>query len=220
MSLACECPLPSVLPNQIDVTCPVDFDQITRLAFQLRGSTPSFVTGDPISDVDSWSALLSASGATKVVLSPALSSAVIPQSEATYEGENANDSINGLGFYLGENNVRVTAMVVSAPQAVMDALEELSCYSDTTLGASKLTAFMFTRRIKGKAGIIAKQGASADQYSGIEIFNLRVSSVGSEGYKAKNKYMISFDVQPDELKGTELVRVDWNPLLLANVASV
>jgi hypothetical protein len=79
---------------------------------------------------------------------------------------------------------------------------------------------MFTRRIKGKAGIIAKQGASEGDYAGIEIFNLRVSSVGSEGYKAKNKYMISFDVQPDELKGTELVRVDWNPLLLANVASV
>jgi hypothetical protein len=220
MSLGCECPLPSVIPNQIDVACPVDFDQITRLAFQLnQGVTPSFVTAEPITDVDSWTALLAASGATKVVLSPALSSAVIPMSEGTYEGENSNDSLNGLGYYLGENNIRFTAMVVSAPQSVMDALEALSCYSDTTLGSSKLTAFFMTRRIRGKAGILAKTGSAAGDYAGIEIFNFRVSSVGSEGYKAKNKYMIAFDMQPDELKGTELVKVDWNPLLLANVAT-
>ena len=219
MSLSCECPLPSVLPNQIDVSCPVDFDQITRIAFQLKGASPAFVTADPIDDVDSWTALLSASDATKIVLSPALSSAVIPMSEGTYEGENSNDSVNGLGFYLGESNVRFTAMVVSAPQAVMDALEELSCYSDTVLGASKLSAYLMTRRIRGKAGVLAKAGASAGDYSGIEIFNFRVSSVGSEGYKAKNKYMIAFDIQPDELKGTDLVKIEFNPLLLANVAT-
>jgi hypothetical protein len=219
MSLGCECPLPSVLPNLIDVTCPVDFDQVNRIAFQLTQASAPFVTADPIDDVDSWTALLAASGATKIVLSPALSSTTIPMSEGTYEGENSNDSINGLGFYLGENNVRVTAMVVSAPQAVMDALEALSCYSDTTLGASKLTAYLMTRRIRGKAGILAKAGTGAGDHSGIEIFNFRVSSVGSEGYKAKNKYMIAFDIQPDELKGTELVKVDWNPLLLANVAT-
>jgi hypothetical protein len=219
MPLSCDCPLPSVLPNLLDTNCAVDFDQITRIAFQLKQTDPAFDIADPITDVDSWTALLSAFDSTKIVLSPALSSVVIPQSEGTYEGENSNDSINGLGFYLGENNVRVTGMVVSAPQSVMDALEELSCYSDTTLGASKLSAFLITRRIRGKAGILAKQGTSAGDYAGIEIFNLRVSSVGSEGYKAKNKYMIAFDIQPDELKGTELVKVDWNPMLLSNVST-
>jgi FtsZ-interacting cell division protein ZipA len=58
--------------------------------------------------------VLAAADITKVVMSPALSSAVIPMSESTFEGENSNDSLNGLGFYLGENNIRVTAMVVSA----------------------------------------------------------------------------------------------------------
>jgi hypothetical protein len=217
MALACECPLPSVLPAVENVTCPVDFDQITRVAFQLKQSAPPFVTADPVTDVDSWTTLLAAIDDTKVVLTPALSNFVIPASEAVYVGENSNESVNGLGFYMGENNVRVTAEIVSAPQSVIDSLEALSCYSDTTLGASQLTAYLFSRRIKGTAGVLSKDGATAGDSEGIEIFNLRFSSVASEGYQTKNKYMMSFDIQPDVLKGTSFDRITFNPLALANV---
>jgi len=219
MSLNCTCPLDPVLPNQIDLVCGVDFDQIVKIGFQKPQASAPFTTIDPITDVDSWVALASASDETKVVFSPPLSNVVIPSSEATYVGENSNESVNGLGFYMGENNVRITGEIVSASQAVADALEELSCYSDTTLGASSLTAYLFTRRIKGTAGVISKDGTVAGDHAGIEIFNFRISSVSSEGYQSKNKYMIAFDVQPDALKGTSLSKISFNPLALANVVT-
>ena len=80
MALVCECPL-GTLPNQIDVTCATDLDAIVKLAFQKPQATAPFVTADPISDVDSWTALLSASGDTKIVLSPATANVVIASLE-------------------------------------------------------------------------------------------------------------------------------------------
>jgi len=216
MPLNCNCDELLVLPNQIDTTCPVDFDQIVRIAFQLKQPAESFDVSSPIDDVDSWTPLLAASGDTKIVMSPALANLVIPPSEGAFSGENSNESVNGLGYYLGENNIRVTAEAHSITQATADALELLSCFSDVALGASRLTAYMFTRRIRGKSGVLAKE-LDTDEYGGIEIFNFRISSVGAEGYQSKNKYMISFDIQPDSLKGTAKVNLDFDPLGLVNV---
>lgn len=218
MALVCECPL-GTLPNQIDLTCASDLDQIVKLAFQKPQATAPFVTADPISDVDAWTALLAASGDTKIVLSPATANVVIPSSEAVYIGENSNESVNGLGYYVGENNIRVTGEIHSADQAVIDALNELSCFSDVTFGASQLTVYMFVRRIKGVSRVVAKGTSVAGSYHGFQVFNFRVSSVGSEGYQTKSKYMFSFDMQPDEWKDMEIVQLGFNPLSLANVAT-
>lgn len=218
MALVCTCPL-GTLPNQIDLTCPADLDQIVKLAFQKPQSSAPFVTADPISDVDSWTALLATSGDTKIVLSPATANVVIPSSEAVYIGENSNESVNGLGYYIGENNIRVTGEIHSPTQDVIDALNELSCFSDVTLGESQLTVYMFVRRIKGVSRVVAKAGTSAGDYAGFQIFNFRVSSVGSEGYQTKSKYMFSFDMQPDEWKDMEIVQLGFNPLSLANVST-
>jgi hypothetical protein len=216
MGLTCTCPL-GTLPNQIDLTCATDLDQIVRIAFQKPQSAPTFDAVDLISDVDSWTALLASATDTKIVLSPATANIVIPSSEAVYVGENSNESINGLGYYLGEQNIRVTGEISSASQAVMDALGELSCYSDVSLGASQLTAYFFIRRIKGVSRVMAKGSDVAGEYKGFQIFNFRVSSVGSEGYQTKSKYMFSFDMQPDEWAQMELVTTEFNGLSLANV---
>lgn len=218
MGLSCVCPL-GVLPNQIDLTCAVDLDQIVKIAFQKPQASAPFDATDPIGDVDSWTAQLSADTDAKIVLSPALANVVINASEGAYVGENSNESVNGLGYYLGENNVRVTGEIHSASQDVIDALSELSCFSDVSLGSSKLTVYMFVRRIKGVSKVVAKSTAVAGEYKGFEVFNFRVSSVGSEGYQTKSKYMFSFDMQPDEWAGMELVTVAFNPLALANVAT-
>jgi len=221
MSLNCDCESLAILPNLLDTTCPEDYDQIVKIAFQITQPTEPFDgTTLQITDDGDWATFATASDDTKIVFSPALANVVLPQSEGSYMGENSNESTNGLGYLLGENNTRITGDILSIKQEIADALADLSCYSDTTLGKSRLSVFLFTRRVRGKSGIIAKKGAAADSYRGLEVFNFRISSVGSEGYQAKNKYTFSFDMQPDELSGTEKVSVTWNPLNLVNVASV
>jgi hypothetical protein len=217
MGLICSCE--SVLPNLIDVSCPEDMDQIVKMAFQLVQADATFDSTDSIDLANSWNALLAASDTTKITLSPALSNVVVPASEGNFTGEDSNESVNGVGFYLGENIIKVTGEILSAPQAVVDAMDQLSCFSDATLGQSKLTVFFFLRRIKGISRVVAKAGSTAGDYSGFEVFNFRVSSPDNAGYNTKTKYMWSLTMQPDEWKSRELVNLGFNPLALANVAT-
>lgn len=216
MALICDCPL-GVLPSQIDNTCANDMDQVVKIAFQKPQSAAPFVTADPITDLDSWTTLLASLTATKVVLSPAVANLVINGSEGAFIGENSNESVNGLGYYLGENNVRITGEFHSISQEIADELAKLSCFSDVTLGQSNLTAYLFLKRTKGVSRVSAKSTGVAGSYEGFEIFNFRISSLDNQGYQTKTKYMFSFDIQPDEWIGKEDVAVAFNPLALANV---
>lgn len=217
MPLNCICDELTILPNLVDNTCPTDFDAITRIAFQLTQPTASFTSLVPITDVDSWVAKATAVDDTKIVFSPATANVVIPSSEANYMGQNSNESVNGVGYLLGENNIEISGQFHSISQESATAMEALSCYSDAAFGASRLTAYMMTRRVRGRAGVIATKLAAADEYVGIEIFNFRISSVGSEGYQSKNVYNFSFTIQPDSLAQIEKVGLTFNPLALANV---
>jgi len=216
MALICDCPL-GVLPSQLDNTCANDMDQVVKIAFQKPQATAPFITAEPIGDLDSWTALLSAVGETKVVLSPAVANMVINASEGAFIGENSNESVNGLGYYLGENNVRITGEFHSISQDIADELAKLSCFSDVTLGQSNLTAYLFLKRTKGVSRVSAKNTGVAGSYEGFEIFNFRISSLDNQGYQTKTKYMFSFDIQPDEWIGKEDVVASFNPLALANV---
>lgn len=216
MPLNCICSELTILPNLIDNSCPTDFDQVTRIAFQLSQPTASFSTLEPITDVDSWVALATAVDDSKIVFSPATANVVIPPSEANFMGENSNESVNGVGYLLGENNITITGAFHSISQESATAMEKLSCYSDAAFGSSRLTAYLMTRRVRGRAGVIATK-LDTDEYVGIEIFNFRISSVGSEGYQSKNVYNFSFTIQPDSLAQIEKVSLAFNPLALANV---
>jgi len=215
MGLICTCD--AVLPTLLDVSCPEDMDQIVKIAFQKTQATAPFSTiGGAIDLQTSWTDLLAASDVTKITLSPAVANVVIPPSEMVASGQDSNESVNGIGYNLGETNITVTGEIHSAPQAVIDAMDDLACYSDASLGQSNLTAFFFLRRIKGVSRVMAKAGSTAGDYSGFEIFNFRVSSPDSQGYNTKTKYMWSFTMQSDEWRDRELVSLEFNPLGLAN----
>jgi hypothetical protein len=214
MGLICSCD--TVLPNLLDVTCPEDMDQVVKIAFQLLQTDPAFTTAVGIGAANSWTTFLAAVDNTKITLSPAVANVIIPSSEMVASGQDSNESVNGIGYNLGETNITVTGEIHSAPQAVVDALDELSCYSDASLGQSKLTAYFFLRRIKGISRVMAKGSAVAGDYVGFEIFNFRVSSPDSQGYNTKTKYMWSFTMQSDEWRSRELVAMAFNPLGLAN----
>lgn len=214
MGLICSCD--TILPNLLDVTCPEDMDQVVKIAFQLNQAVPAFTTVAGIGAVNSWTTLLAAVDSTKITLSPAVANLVIPASEMVASGQDSNESVNGIGYNLGETNITVTGEIHSAPQAVVDALDELSCFSDAALGQSKLSAYFFLRRIKGISRVVAKGSAVAGDYVGFEIFNFRVSSPESQGYNTKTKYMFSFTMQSDEWRSRELVPLAFNPLGLAN----
>jgi hypothetical protein len=194
MALKCTCPAPAALTVIPDVTCPVDFDQIVRLGFQ-RMASPSFFV-DAANDIDeiaSWTAFKAATDVSKIVISPYIANLVIPPSEGNFTGGDTNETVNGIAVYNGENTVTVTAEIHSAPAATIKALKALACESQSVVGEATLGAYFFTR----KNQVVSGRNTANTTSIPVEIYNFRVSTVGSEGFNMKNKHMISFQMTGD-----------------------
>lgn len=217
MALNCDCPITS-LPTLIDQTCPVDFDQIIRLAFTKTKASPDFTAtvGEEITNLSAWTALLAASDDTKIQVSPALANFVIPPSEKATLGGNDNSTVDGIEYVVGDNNIPVTFEIHSASQAVISAMDDLLCLSDATLGRSGLTVYMFTRIVRGKAFVLGQAGTVAGDYFGIPVYNFHISTLGSEGFNSKNKYMGSFTVKAEDMRRLAHEAITFDPFALAN----
>lgn len=217
MGLNCACPITSI-PDLIDVTCPIDFDQIVRLGFTKAKSAADFdaTLGNEITNETAWTTKLASISDTKLQVSPPIANLVIPTSEAAYIGGNDNSTVDGMAYYVGEDNVRLTFEIHSAQQEAITAMDDLSCMSDPTLGGTQLTVFMLTRRIRSSSRVLAIAGAAANEYKGIPIYNFRMSTVGSEGYNAKNVYMGSFDMKASDLRELVTAEIAFSPFALAN----
>ena len=217
MGLSCACPI-TTLPTLSNVSCPTDFDQIVKLGFTLAKTTPDFsgTVGNEIVNETAWVTLLSAVGNTKIQVSPAIANLTIPASEMSTIGGNDNSTVDGMRYYVGEDNVTVNFEIHSATPDVIAAMDPLSCLSDATLGGSQLTVFMFSRAIRGNSTVVSKAGAGPDEYKGIPVFNVRFSTVSSEGYNSKNKYMGSMDFKANDLRDIVATQVPFSPFALIN----
>lgn len=183
-----ECPLPVALESLPEQDCPVRFDQIVRMVFQMVQPGAGTFTDVTIKALATWTPLLAASDSTKVVPSPLFAEMVIPQSEALTIGGNDNTTFNGIPLYNGEGNVLVTLQVSDLDFAVKKVLTQYSKYSiASAVGTTKLSVYFIN-----KDGVIISNDAK-----GFPAYNFRISSVGSEGFNAANKHAISFNLLPN-----------------------
>lgn len=176
------CPKPEELTDVPAQDCPVDFDQIIMAIFQ-RNNAAAIFTPATILLLATWTPLLTAEDDTKVVATPKFAELVIPQSAALTQGGNDNTTVAGIPYYTGEGTVEVTAQIPSMSADVKKALKDLSPESIVNmLGKTGLTVFFVNRF----GQIIANKRGDAD-ITGFDCFNVRFSTVGSEGFNSKNK---------------------------------
>jgi hypothetical protein len=205
------CPLPAELTDIPSFDCGVRFDQIVKMAFQREGNSfPSLSGSGGITVQASWTPLLAASDDTKIVVSNYFAGLVIPGSEGQFEGGNDNTTISGVRLYKGENGVTVTGVMRNLPSDVRAALRAYSQESLSSIGATNLTAYFFTR--PGLEKIIALKVGTT--YKGIPIYNFRIASPDSQGFNADNIINFSFDLLPDWDENVEVLSPAFNPLSL------
>jgi hypothetical protein len=207
MALNCLCPLPSALPTVGNSTCAFDIDQVIRLAFQMPQDSAPFADATAIATQSNWTSLLSAVDATKMLVSPFTVDVTIPASEGAFEGGDDNSTVDGLPLYKGENTVTVEGMFKSVAPSVLKQLKELSCFSLSQVGSSKLTVFLLT----GKNEVV-----SMDDFKGITINNFRIGSRGSEGYRASDMISFSFNMTGYWDDTIDKTTLNFNPRDLTN----
>ena len=208
MSLICQCPAAAAIENVPNVTCPENFGQIQKVAFQrltkADGSKNSFSSTDSILLKASWTALLSAADGSKVVVSPYINAPTDSGGDARMSS-GGNEDLGGIAEVLGGEPVQFTGQLRAIPQSVAKALKSLSCESNV----GNLGVFLFDENGR----IEAIKGAADGEYYPIPIRSFFVGSKIHGNYDAKDSNVIQWSY-PDNYSD-DLVIVtptDFNPL--------
>lgn len=193
MSLVCQCPAADYLTTIPKVSCPENFGQIQKAAFQrltkADGSKNSFVgSGTPlaptINTLAAWTPLLTATDGTKVVVSPFINNPTDGGGDVRMSS-GGNDDLGGIPVVLGGNPVTFEGSLRAVPQSVIAIMKELQCEAQ----AGNLGVFLFDEY----GNIEAIQDATTPTtYYPIPIRALFVGSKIHGNFDAKDSNVISW----------------------------
>lgn len=214
MSIICQCPAATEIADVPTVTCPVNFGQIQKVAFQrllkADGTKNAFVgSGTPlaetISKIASWTPLLTAADATKIVVSPYINAPADAGGDARMTS-GGNDDLGGVQEVLGGNPVTFSGSLRAMPQEVIAALKTLICEAN----AGNLGVFLFDEN--GQIEAIQDQTTPTTYYP-IPIRSFFVGDKIHGNYDAKDSNVISWAYLPNYSDNLRIiVPSDFNPL--------
>ena len=209
MSLICQCPAAAAITTIPAVTCPENFGQIQKVAFQrLRkadGTKNSFTNAAAITALASWTALMAAADGSKIVVSPYINAPADSGGDARRTG-GGNDDLGGISQVLGANPVQFDGSLRSVPQAVIKVMKELMCEAQ----AGNLGVFLFDENGKIEA---IQDATTLTTYYPIPIRSLFIGSKIHGNFDAKDSNAISWmylDNYSDHL--AIVTPNDFNPL--------
>lgn len=209
MSLICQCPAAAAITTIPNVTCPENFGQIQKVAFQrlfkANGERNSFTTTADIKLKASWTALLSANDGSKVVVSPYINAPADSGGDARMTS-GGNDDLGGIPNVLGANPVQFDGSLRSIPQSVIKAMKELQCEAN----AGNLGVFLFDEN--GKIEAIQDDKTTTTYYP-IPIRALFIGSKIHGNFDAKDSNAISWQYPDNYSDNLAIVTPsDFNPL--------
>ena len=209
MSLICQCPAAAAITTIPNVSCPENFGQIQKVAFQrlvkADGTKNSFTSSASILLKASWTALLAATDGSKIVVSPYINAPADSGGDARMTS-GGNDDLGGIPEVLGGNPVEFTGSLRSVPQSVIKAMKPLMCEAN----AGNLGVFLFDENGKIEA---LQDATTQTTYYPIPIRALFIGSKIHGNFDAKDSNAISWyyvDNYSDQL--VIVAPTDFNPL--------
>ena len=209
MSLVCQCPAAAALTTIPKVTCPENFGQIQKVAFQrltkADGTKNSFTSSASILLLASWTALLAATDGSKIVVSPYINAPADSGGDAR-KTSGGNDDLGGIAEVLGGNPVVFDGQLRSVPQSVIKAMKELQCEAN----AGNLGVFLFDENGNIEA---IQDGTTNTTYYPIPIRGLFIGSKIHGNFDAKDMNAIQWEYPDNYSDNLKIVKpTDFNPL--------
>ena len=220
MSMICQCPAATAISTIPAVTCPENFGQIQKVAFQrLRkadGTRNAMVgTGTPLAATiplkATWTALLAAADGSKVVVSPYINAPADSGGDARMTS-GGNDDLGGIPQVLGGNPVQFEGQLRGVPQSVIKTMKELMCEA----AAGNLGVFLFDENGKIEA---IQDATTPTTYYPIPIRALFIGSKIHGNFDAKDSNVIQWQYPDNYSDNLAIVTpTDFNPLTDLNPA--
>ena len=214
MSLICQCPAASALTTIPVVTCPENFGQIQKVAFQrlfkADGTRNAMVgSGTPlapsITKLATWTALLAAADGSKIVVSPYINAPADSGGDAR-RSSGGNDDLGGVAQVIGGNPVQFDGVFRSVPQEIIKVMKALQCEAQV----GNLGVYLFDEN--GKIEAIQDKTTPTTYYP-IPIRSLFIGSKIHGNFDAKDSNAISWMYPDNYSDDLDIITPDdFNPL--------
>lgn len=214
MSFLFKCPPGSYLGGIVPTTCPIKWDQTQKLVFGRKVTNRFANAGAFISQV-TWQNLLNATDDTRLVITPYVSSFVIPPSTVLTKGGNDNTTIDGVAEV---NGVSFTTVKFQLKNISAETAQELRLLGTETMlqpGVSNIVGYF----LQTSDAVVWNKTATGDKYDGFEIFNLVVTDIGNEGLNTNTMYDVQFDMKGGWSQWWGYQVLPFNPRDLSNPSS-
>lgn len=203
----CTCPAAASIPSIGQLTCPQDFGQIQKIAFQRiysSGTTRnSFTSTDDIKLKASWQTHLTASDGTKIVVTPFVE-APTPDGGDPITFGGGNETLGGVQKNIGRNPVNMTFALRQYPQSIIKSLKQLECEAE-------LGVYLFN----GDGQILALQDETTPTtYYPIPIQSLFVGDLMLNGLETPDANTLTWGFRPNYSDDLAVVDPsDFNPIM-------
>ena len=194
---------PTNLPPIPNMTCGIRYGQVQKIAFTRIGNLFSN-SSNPITDLASWTAFLSAEDSTKIVVTPYVEAPTMEGGdEKTFGGGNA--TLDGIIMVLGSQPIRMSFALRNYPQTIISALKILTKIKD-------LGVFLFN----DNGGIICLQEGGT--YLPIPIRALFVGDLILSGRTQPDRNTMKFSFKSNYSDKLVVVKPNFSPVNdLANI---
>ena len=194
---------PTNLPPIPNMTCGIRYGQVQKIAFTRIGNLFSN-SSNPITDLASWTAFLSAEDSTKIVVTPYVEAPTMEGGdEKTFGG--GNTTLDGIIMVLGSEPIRMSFALRNYPQTIISALKVLTKIKD-------LGVFLFN----DNGGIICLQEGGT--YLPIPIRALFVGDLILSGRTQPDRNTMKFSFKSNYSDKLVVVKPDFSPINdLANI---
>ena len=185
------------------MTCGIRYGQVQKIAFTRIGNLFSN-SSNPITDLASWTAFLSAEDSTKIVVTPYVEAPTMEGGdEKTFGG--GNTTLDGIIMVLGSQPIRMSFALRNYPQAIISALKVLTKIKD-------LGVFLFN----DNGGIICLQEGGT--YLPIPIRALFVGDLILSGRTQPDRNTMKFSFKSNYSDKLVVVKPNFSPVNdLANI---
>ena len=203
MSFECNCPEPNSLTPIETENCRVDLKQVQRYAFQRDGYqfNASGTTPNPILDLSSWQAFMTATDNSTIVVTPLIGAdPVIEAGDKIATGGGDNSTLNGVEELEGVNPSNASCMFKSLSSKVEAQIKKLMC-------EKSLTVYLFLQ-----GGKIACTKVSADVAKGLICQSVFLSDRNNAGYGTRDTFKFSFAMPAAWSENLEIYSPTFNPL--------
>ena len=193
---------PTNLPPIPNMTCGIRYGQVQKVAFTRVGNL--FSNANPITDLASWTAFLSAEDSTKIVVTPYVEAPTMEGGdEKTFGG--GNTTLDGIIMVLGSQPIRMSFALRNYPQTIISALKILMKIKD-------LGVFLFN----DNGGIICLQEGGT--YQPIPIRALFVGDLILSGRIQPDRNTMKFSFKSNYSDKLVVVKPNFSPVNdLANI---